>query len=309
MMFGGRLRVPDREEDGIARLKEQLAAADAVIIGAGAGLSASAGFGYTGARFEEYFCDFREKYGFRDMYSGGFYPYETLEEYWAFWSRYIWINRYQNAPKPVYGDLLELVKGKDYFVLTTNVDHQFQKAGFDKERLFYTQGDYGLWQCSQPCCKLTYDNEAQVRKMVTAQGFAVGTDGSLTLSDGAAPKMAVPSELIPYCPRCGKPLTMNLRADETFVEDRGWHIASERYGAFLRCHHDLRVLLLELGIGYNTPGIIKYNFWQMACQWPKAFYACINLGEAYAPAVLGGDAVCIDGDIGAILNQLQLQPS
>lgn len=303
MIFEGKMRGPE-SEDGIARLSEQLAAADAVIIGAGAGLSASAGFDYTGARFEKYFCDFREKYGFDDMYSGGFYPYETPAEYWAFWSRYIWINRYQNAPQPVYEKLLELVEGKDYFVLTTNVDHQFQKAGFAKERLFYTQGDYGLWQCSGPCCKLTYDNETQVREMVTEQGFIVGTDGSLTPPEGAAPKMTVPRELIPHCPKCGRPLTMNLRADETFVEDGGWQIASKRYEAFLRRHQDLHVLLLELGIGYNTPGIIKYSFWQMAYQWPKAVYACVNLGEAYAPVELSGDAVCIDGDIGEVLKKL-----
>ena len=154
----------------IQRLGNVLEEADAVIIGAGAGLSTSAGFVYDGERFQKYFGDFKEKYGFRDMYSGGFYPYDTLEEHWAYWSRYIWINRYADAPKPVYDELLALVKDKDYFVLTTNVDHCFQKAGFDKERLFYTQGDYGLFQCSVPCHKKTYDNEEIIRKMIEAQG-------------------------------------------------------------------------------------------------------------------------------------------
>lgn len=135
--------------DNLSRFKQELTTADAVVIGAGAGLSTSAGFTYTGERFEKYFGDFIEKYGFQDMYSGGFYPFETLEELWAYWSRYIYINRYQDAPGDAYTDLLKLVQDKDYFVLTTNVDHCFQKAGFDKHRLFYTQGDYGLWQCSQ----------------------------------------------------------------------------------------------------------------------------------------------------------------
>jgi len=139
----------------IERLKHELATADSVVIGAGAGLSTSAGFVYSGERFEQYFSDFAEKYGLRDMYSGGFYPYNTQEEFWAYWSRYIFVNRYMDAPKPVYDNLLNLVEGKDYFVITTNVDHCFQKAGFDKKRLFYTQGDYGLFQCSEPCCQET----------------------------------------------------------------------------------------------------------------------------------------------------------
>ena len=153
----------------ISRLKEKLEKADAVIIGAGAGLSTSAGFTYSGERFNSYFSDFIAKYGFSDMYSGGFYPFETLNEHWAYWSRYIYINRYQDAPRPVYENLLKLVKDKDYFVLTTNVDHCFQKAGFDKKRLFYTQGDYGLFQCSKPCCSETFDNEVQIHQMMKEQ--------------------------------------------------------------------------------------------------------------------------------------------
>ena len=153
----------------IKRLGNVLAEADTIVIGAGAGLSTSAGFVYDGERFEKYFSDFKTKYGFRDMYSGGFWPYDTLEEHWAYWSRYIWINRYMDAPEPVYDELLDLVKDKDYFVLTTNVDHCFQKAGFDRERLFYTQGDYGLFQCSEPCCQKTWDNKEVIRQMVERQ--------------------------------------------------------------------------------------------------------------------------------------------
>lgn len=278
--------------DNITRLKEELDTADAVVIGAGSGLSASAGFTYTGERFSQYFGDFIEKYGFHDMYSGGFYPFDGLEEHWAYWSRYIYINRYLDAPKPVYHDLLKLVQGKEYFVLTTNVDHCFQKAGFDKHRLFYTQGDYGLWQCSKPCHQKTYDNEAVVRRMMAEQK-----------------DMKIPSELVPHCPRCGTPMSMNLRADDTFVEDEGWHAAAQRYTDFLRRHEEQHILFLELGVGGNTPVIIKYPFWRMTYQNPKAVYACVNLSEAYCPKEIQKRAICIDGDIGKLLCELCLKPN
>ena len=285
-------------------LRQKLAEADAILIGAGAGLSAAAGFAYSGERFRRYFGDFAAQYHFADMYAGGFYPYGSLEEYWAYWSRYIWINRYMDAPKPVYNRLYDLVKDKDYFVLTTNVDHCFQKAGFDKARLFYTQGDYGLWQCSVPCHNETYDNEATVRKMVEAQGFAFAENGDLYVPDGIKLKMKVPSELIPYCQHCHKPMSMNLRADATFVEDAGWHDAARRYEAFLRQCRGKKVLYWELGVGMNTPGIIKYNFWQRVWQDRRAFYACVNLDEAYCPPELAARSACIKGDIGAVLEQL-----
>lgn len=274
--------------EAIERLRAALDAADAVVIGAGAGLSTSAGFVYAGERFQKYFADFAEKYGFRDMYSGGFYPYSTPEEHWAYWSRYIYINRYMDAPKPVYSRLLELVKDKDYFVITTNVDHCFQKAGFDKKRLFYTQGDYGLFQCSEPCRSETFDNEAAIRQMWEQQR-----------------NMRVPSALVPACPHCGKPLTMNLRADDKFVEDAGWHQAAERYSNFLRTRGNTRVLFLELGVGYNTPVIIKYPFWRMTARNPKAIYACINYGEAVCPAEIKAQSICIDRDIAAVLEDLK----
>ena len=285
-------------------LRQKLAEADAVLIGAGAGLSAAAGFAYSGERFRRYFGDFAAQYHFADMYAGGFYPYGSLEEYWAYWSRYIWINRYMDAPKPVYNRLYDLVKDKDYFVLTTNVDHCFQKAGFDKARLFYTQGDYGLWQCSVPCHNETYDNETTVRKMVEAQGFAFAENGDLYVPDGIKLKMKVPSELIPYCQHCHKPMSMNLRADATFVEDAGWHAAARRYEAFLRQCRGKKVLYWELGVGMNTPGIIKYNFWQRVWKDRRAFYACVNLDEAYCPPELAARSACIKGDIRAVLEQL-----
>lgn len=290
--------------DNIEKLKNKLNEVEAVIIGAGAGLSTSAGFTYSGERFRKYFSDFADKYGFQDMYSDGFYSYSTLEEYWAYWSRYIYVNRYMDAPKPVYNQLYEIIKNKDYFVLTTNVDHCFQKAGFSKKRLFYTQGDYGLFQCSEPYHDTTYDNEEVIRNMVKSQGYVMEENGLLKLSKQAVPKMVIPSEQIPYCPKCGKPMSMNLRADNTFVEDEGWHRASERYALFLRRHQNMKILFLELGTGMNTPGIIKYPFWQMTYQNPKAVYACVNLGEAYAPKEIGSRAICINGDIGEVLELL-----
>ncbi len=288
-------------EDKLSDIKELTATADAIVIGAGAGLSTSAGFTYNGERFDKYFSDFKEKYKFTDMYSGGFYPYQTLEEHWAFWSRYIYINRYMEAPKPVYEKLYELVKDKDYFVITTNVDHCFQKAGFDKHRLYYTQGDYGLFQCSEPCHKKTYDNEDIIRKMVMAQGYEFKDDGSLYLPEGRTLKMAVPSELVPYCPECGKPMSMNLRADNTFVEDEGWHVAAQRYEQFLERHKNLKIIFLEFGVGYNTPVIIKYPFWKMTDKWPQARYICMNKDEAYVPVEIKNKSICINKDIGEII--------
>ena len=267
----------------IERLKSEIKNADAIVIGAGAGLSTAAGFTYSGERFEKYFSDFIEKYNFRDMYSGGFYPFETLEEHWAYWSRYIYINRYMDVDNGTYKGLFELVKDKDYFVLTTNVDHQFQKAGFDKHRLFYTQGDYGLFQCSEPCCQKTYDNEDIIRKMYAEQE-----------------NMRILTELIPRCPKCGKPMTMNLRADDKFVQDEGWYRAAERYEEFLRRHENLHILFLELGVGYNTPAIIKYPFWKMTAKNPKAVYACLNFGEAFCPDQIKSQAICINTDIKAL---------
>lgn len=268
----------------IIKLKTALDSADAVLIGAGAGLSTSAGLTYSGERFFKHFADFHAKYGITDMYSGGFYPYKTLEEFWAWWSRHIYYNRYVEPPKPVYNNLYELVKNKDYFVITTNVDHCFQKAGFDKERLFYTQGDYGLFQCSVPCHKKTYDNEQIVRRMVEEQK-----------------DMKIPTTLIPHCPVCGRPMTTNLRCDDKFVQDEGWEIACRRYEQFIEEHKNSRLILLELGVGDNTPVIIKYPFWRLTMQNPKAIYACINYGEAYCPPQIEKQSICINDDIDKVL--------
>lgn len=267
--------------DEIKKLKNEINTADAIVIGAGAGLSASAGFDYSGERFEKYFSDFHKKYGITDMYSGGFYPYKTLEEYWAWWSRHILVNRYNCPVGKPYSDLLSVLKDKEYFVLTTNVDHQFQKAGFDKARLFYTQGDYGLWQCSKPCHDKTYDNEKIVRAMAEQQN-----------------EMKIPSDLIPRCPVCGAPMTMNLRCDNSFVQDEGWHKAASRYEDFIRRHSNSHILFLELGVGMNTPVIIKYPFQKMTVQNSKAMYACVNLGESFCLSEISKRSILIDRDIG-----------
>lgn len=273
--------------DNVKTLKKVIESADAIIIGAGAGLSTSAGLEYSGKRFFDNFSDFANKYGLQDMYSAGFYPFDTLEEYWAYWSRHILLNRYQEGIGKPYADLLSLVKDKDYFVLTTNVDHCFQRAGFDKHRLFYTQGDYGLWQCSKACHQETYDNEKQVKEMVIKQE-----------------NMKIPTDLVPYCSHCGAPMTMNLRIDQTFVQDMGWYLASNRYSDFLKRHKNLKVLYLELGVGGNTPVIIKYPFWNMTSKNRKAVYACINYQEAFCPPQIEKQSICIQADIGKVLQDL-----
>lgn len=285
----------------ITKFHEILDSAECVVVGAGAGLSASAGFSYSGGRFRKYFSDFEAKYHFHDMYSGGFADFCSLEENWAYWSRFIYINRYMHAPLPVYEKLLELVRAKDYFVITTNVDHCFQKAGFDKKRLFYTQGDYGLFQCCVPCHKKTYDNEEIVKKMLVSQGFEFKDsenkkDGGLIFPENPL-KMEIPSELVPHCPVCGKPMSMNLRCDETFVEDDGWHEAARRYQDFLEKHKNAKTLFLELGVGENTPGIIKYPFWNFVHKNKDAFYAAVNMEETEVPAEIKARSVLIKGDI------------
>ena len=288
----------------IARLKKEIKEADAIVIGAGAGLSTSAGFTYSGERFEKWFSDFEEKYGFHDMYSGGFYPYKTKEEFWAYWARYIYVNRYMDAPKDTYKKLYELVEDKDYFVITTNVDHCFQKAGFDKKRLFYTQGDYGLFQSLNPDIRENFDNEEWVMKAMESQGFKKDENGYFTIPTGSDIRMEIDSELIPKCPLDHSDVTMNLRSDDSFLEDDGWHKASAAYSDFLRRHENMHVLFLELGVGANTPVIIKYPFWRMTMANEKAVYACVNYNEAYCPSEIEDRAICINSDIDEVLNKL-----
>lgn len=281
------MKYTEKFSDEIEKLKWYINDAQAIVIGAGAGLSTSAGFTYSGRRFHENFHDFETKYNFHDMYTGGFYPYSTLEEYWAYWSRYVFVNRYSDAPKPVYEQLFELVKDKNCFIITTNVDHCFQKAGFSKDRLFYTQGDYGLFQCSEPCHAKSYDNEDAIRRMVAEQK-----------------DMKVPAALVPRCPICGKPMSMNLRADDTFVEDDGWHEACLRYEKFVLQNERKKILYLELGVGMNTPAIIKYPFWRLTAKNRDARYVCVNVDAAYVPREIESRSLCISCDISDVLNAL-----
>ena len=275
-------------EEACETLKRRLEEAEAIVVGAGAGLSSAAGMSYSGERFRRHFSDFERKYGFHDMYTGGFYPFKTSEEFWAYWSRFIYLNRYSPFDESVYKNLFSLLRDKEYFVLTTNVDHCFQRTGFGKERLFYTQGDYGLFRCRVPCHDKTYDNEAVVLKMRKEEK-----------------NMTIPSALVPRCPVCGEPMTMNLRCDATFVEDAGWHAACRRYEKFIEKYREKKILFLELGVGGNTPGIIKYPFWRLTAENKRAFYACVNLENAYAPAEIAGRSLCLRADIGEVISSIQ----
>lgn len=323
-MFGLKNDIEEEKtfEESLEEFNRTFDASDDVIIGAGSGLSTAAGYRYSGEIFDTYFRDFKEKYGIRDMYSGGFYPFPSLEEYYGWWSRHIWLNRYSPIPSDLYERLLDKVKAKNYFILTTNVDHCFQRAGFDKERLFYTQGDYGLFQSRDPggaSKGKTYDNKYIVKDMLLSQGFSILEDGTLLMPETGKLKMTIDTELIPYCPDDGKEMVPNLRSDDTFVEDAGWHEAAGRYGDFLAQHgisaygfftadgrekvdhsYDGKVLFLELGVGANTPGIIKYPFWRMTFETKNATYVAVNKGEVYAPKEIMRRSILIDGDIGGV---------
>ena len=291
-------------EEQVRKLKEKMQNVEAIVLGAGSGLSTAAGLTYSGERFQKYFFDFAKKYPIRDIYSGGFFPFESPEEFWAWWSRHIYFNRYIDAPSDVYGNLKKIVGGKDYFVLTTNVDHQFQRAGFEKERLFYTQGDYGLFQSSRPTLAKTYDNQEIVEKMLEAQGFVRDNEGIFQLPKDKKLKMSIPTELIPICPDDGLPMAMNLRVDENFVEDAGWKMATKRYQDFLHSHKGKHVLYWELGVGMNTPVIIKFPFWRYTEENPNAYYACLNLGEAGCSREISERSICLNADIGQVLRDL-----
>lgn len=275
-------------EETLFKIREELKSADAIVIGAGAGLSTSAGLTYGGKRFEDHFADFIQKYGMEDMYSAGFYPFDTQEEKWGYWSKHIFYNRYDIGATEVYGDLHKLVQEKSYFVLTTNVDHQFWLSGFENERIYATQGDYGMFQCAKGCHKKLYENESEVKTMIAHQKDC-----------------KIPKYLVPKCPVCGGEMEVNLRVDGYFVEDDNWHKGADRYSSFLEENQNKKILFLELGVGMNTPGIIKYPFWQMTNQWKNSFYVCINKGQAWAPDEIRERSICIDGDIGQVLNSLR----
>lgn len=291
--------------EDIKILKDKIENADAIVVGAGAGLSTAAGFIYNGEKFKKYMFDFIKEYSITDFYSGGFYPFPTKEIMWAYWSRNIYVNRYLDAPKDTYKKVLNLIKDKDYFVITTNVDHQFQKAGIDKKRLFYTQGDYGLFQSVDKNNKKTYDNEEIIYKMLEAEGFVKNENGIYDIIDEKEILMSIPTELIPKCKDGGSDMTLNLRSDDSFVEDEGWHQASSRYNDFIDRVKNKKVLYLELGVGMNTPGIIKYPFWNMTYENKNSTYACINYNEAFCPDEIVDRSIIINEDIDKVLNEIQ----
>ena len=271
----------------IEKLKKLINESDAIVVGAGAGLSSAAGFNYGGPTFIKHFKYMLDKYGYTDMYQAGFHNFKTSEEKWGYWSKFIYLQRYMCGAKPLYKELFNLLKDKNYFVITTNVDHQFQLANFDKERLFYTQGDYGLFQCVLPCHNKTYDNKDQIMEMIKK------------IKDGK-----IPSSLIPKCPICGREMTTNLRCDDTFVEDEGWHKAKNNYINFLETNKNKKILFLELGVGWNTPVIIKYPFIRMTYQYKNAFYVCVNKGFNQIPDEIRQKSLIINDDISKIISQI-----
>lgn len=271
----------------IEKLKQEIKNSDYILIGAGAGLSTSAGFLYDGKRFEDNFKDYIKKYGFTDMYSAGFYNFPTLEEYWAYFSLYVYINRFDIEENETYLNLYNIVKDKNYFVITTNVDGRFIDSKFEKDKIFAVQGDFALFQCSKPCRQETFYNEKYIREMIKYKK-----------------EMKIPTELIPKCPYCGRNMSMNLRADDTFVQDKNWDEQKSRYEEFLKMSDNSKILFLELGVGFNTPSIIKYNFWRMTLNNKKSVYASINLGECYCASDIEERSICIDYDIAEVLKKL-----
>uniref|UniRef100_UPI003F4B4D8F SIR2 family NAD-dependent protein deacylase n=1 Tax=Brachyspira catarrhinii TaxID=2528966 RepID=UPI003F4B4D8F len=270
------------------KLKLAIEKSDYILIGAGAGLSASAGFLYDGKRFDDNFKEYKEKYGLTDMYSAGFYNYPTLEEFWGYFSLFVYINRYDIPADETHLNLLNIVKNKNYFVITTNVDGRFEEANFDKERLFKVQGDFSLFQCSIPCRQETFYNEKYIREMVKSRK-----------------NLKIPSELIPKCPHCGANMSMNLRSDNTFVQDENWYKAKDKYKYFLDNSKNKNILFLELGVGFNTPGIIKYSFWEMALKNKNSIYASINLNNSLYISGLENRSICIDDDISKVLKYIK----
>lgn len=275
-------------EEQIRSAARYLQEADYVLIGAGAGLSTAAGLTYSGKRFQDNFKEFIEKYGMQDMYSAGFYPFGTEEERWAYWCRHSYVNRIAPPAMPLYEKLFAMVKDMDYFVLTTNVDHQFQKAGFQNERIFATQGDYGRIQCMKGCHPKTYDAVSMFTQMNQAQKDC-----------------KIPSYMVPRCPVCGGPMAMNLRCDQYFVEDDSWNQAAENYGRYLKQLKKGNVLLLELGVGFNTPSIIRFPFEKMVRENKNINLVRLNLDEAVIPESFGKRGIGINRDLCESLNDIR----
>lgn len=272
--------------NNIENIKKLIDEAEYVLIGGGAGLSSSAGIEYSGKRFEDTFKEFIEKYHFTDMYTSGFYDFKTQEEKWAYWAKHMYINDIGMKATDLYKEILELVKNKKYFVITTNVDDQFYKAGFDKDRIFATQGSYAYIQCSCACHDKIYNATDMVKKMVE------------NIKD-----CKIPSELVPKCPVCGENMEVNLRKDAYFVQDDNWYRQNERYGEFLDNTKDKKVLLLELGVGFNTPGIIRHPFEQMTYNNNEWNLVRINKDNTSTFFDIEDKIIKIKDDISAVFSQ------
>lgn len=281
----------DTYEEQIKNAVNLIKEADVVLIGAGAGASTAAGLSYDGKRFRENFHEFIMKYGgqyMTDMYAAGFYPFPSEEAKWGYWSKHALLNRFYPPALPLYKDLYDIAKDKEYFVLTTNVDHQFYKAGFSADRIFATQGDYGEIQCQKGCHPKVYEAEELFQEM-----------------DAARKDCLIPSELVPKCPVCGGKMAMHLRCDNYFVEDEAWHEAADRYAEFLDKNKDKKVVLLELGVGFNTPIIIRFPFEKMVRE--RASYSLIRLNrdEAVVPESFGNRAIGIGGDMAGAITDIK----
>ena len=286
----------------LRKLISYISASKAIILGVGAGLSTSAGLNLSGERFKKYFFDFHKKYGIKDMYSGSFYPYSKKSEYWAFMSRNIYLNRFAPIPKTTYNILFEIFKDTNYFILTTNVDHIFQRVGFDKNRLYYMQGDMGLLQCKKPCHMKNYDNYNIIKEMLLDQGFTIDENGELLV--GKNIKTEINEKIIPKCPYCGGEMDFNLRIGNNFVQDNGWYKHQKLYTDFIDKYKNDDILYIELCVGYNTPSIIKYNFWNQVNNNKKAKFISINLEESDIPQNIKNRSLILTGDADEILRKI-----
>ena len=272
----------------ILEVKNLINEADYILIGAGSGLSTAAGLEYFGESFEKNFKEFIEKYNFPDLYSASFYDFNTQEEKWAFFTKMIYLNRFNKEPLKLYQEIYYLIKEKDYFVITTNVDGQFEKAGFEKERVFETQGDYAYLQCENACHNKLYYNYDLVNEWLKN-----------------TKDCKIPSNLVPKCPVCGGNMEMNLRKDANFVQDENWYKQDKRYGEFLNKSQDKNLLLLEIGVGFNTPGIIRFPFEQMVYNNIHTNLVRINKDYAFTNKEIENKTILFDEDVNTIIEDLR----
>jgi len=275
------------DSEDIEKANQLIVESDAILIGAGAGLSIAAGIAYSGTRFTNNFADYIERYKLTDMYSASFYPFHTLEEKWGYFSRHIKFNRFDAKIGKVYTDILNLVKDKNYFVITTNVDSQFFRAGFHSQRVFATQGDYGKFQCKIACHDELYDNEDVITQMVEKQADC-----------------HIPSSLVPYCPVCGGNMVSHLRIDANFIENADWKKTRERYVNFIQQSLGKQFVLLELGVGFNTPGIIRWPMEQIAMNYEKSALIRVNKEHVQPTYDIQDKSLLIENDITEFIEKL-----